>query len=86
MRFPAMSKSPERATLNFSGPGFSGSGGQIVGAAAKEAAAAEKNNFLVEQATTLLQFLPEGLRNDYSRAMADGVVSVQDFVGNKEIQ
>ena len=34
MRFAAMSKSPERATLNFSGPGFSGSGGQSVGAAA----------------------------------------------------
>ena len=86
MRFAAMSKSPERATLNFSDPGFSGSGGQSVGATAKEPAAAEKNNFLVEQATTLLQFLPEGLRNEYGRAMADGVVSVQDFVGNKEIQ
>ena len=33
MRFAAMSKSPERATLNFSDPGFSGSGGQSVGAA-----------------------------------------------------
>ena len=33
MRFAAISKSPERATLNFSDPGFSGSGGQNVGAA-----------------------------------------------------
>ena len=42
MRFAAMSKSPERATLNFSDPGFSGSGGQSVGATAKEPAAARK--------------------------------------------
>ena len=33
MRFAALSRSPERATLSFSDPGFSGSGGQGIGSA-----------------------------------------------------